>query len=81
MARVGFSCATYFGHDRLWPTAFPTLATTYFGHDLLWPRPTGHGLTDFGHDQLWAFSRVGEVMGPKGGAKEWGPKLSGILVK
>ena len=31
--------ATYFGHDRLWPTTFPTLATTYFGHDLFWPRP------------------------------------------
>ena len=40
VARVGFSGATNFGHDRLWPTAFPTLATTYFGHDLLWPRPS-----------------------------------------
>ena len=29
-----------FGHDRFWPTAFPTLATTQFGHDLLRPRPT-----------------------------------------
>ena len=33
------SGATYFGHDRFWPTAFPCLATTLFGHDLVWPRP------------------------------------------
>ena len=48
--------ATYFGHDRLWPTAFPTLATTYFGH----------GLTDLRHDQFWAFSRVKRERGGVG---------------
>ena len=38
-AEVYTAGATYFGHDRLWPTLFPTLAPTYFDHDPFWPRP------------------------------------------
>ena len=63
----GFSGATYFGHDRLWPTTFPILATTCFGH----------GVTDFGHDQFWAFSRVRKGMGRVG---RMGPRLGGRRV-
>ena len=46
--------ATQFGHDRFWPTAFPSLATTWFGHDL----------TNFGHGQFGAFGEEGG-WGPK----------------
>ena len=56
--------ATYFGHDRFWPTGFPCLATTLFGH----------GLTDFGHSQLWAFLRVRRGRGGVGAREEGGPR-------
>ena len=76
--------ATYFGHDRIWPTAFHTLATTYFGHDPLWPRPVLATVSptlatvNFGHFRGWGGGggpNTEKVWGPKGGGpKGWGPE-------
>ena len=68
--------ATYFGFDRLWPTAFPTLATTYFGHSQKFSRvrrgiggvARGNGGGEGRGGQGWGAEGVAEMVGnQKGG--------------